>query len=138
MRARSTSSTSGKVTAGQPTATRATPPTSIASASERGRSPGPAKVDTKNSAGPDSSSSFATSSPSPSRSGKKYRKLPKMNPYDGIPNTRPAAADSAEKLYSSISKAFPGIVTDFEAKWKAWQTTWFPTNSPSFRFVPLT
>jgi hypothetical protein len=60
-----------------------------------------------------------------------------MNPYDRIPNANPAAVDSAEKLYSSINNSFPSVVADFETKWKAWQKTWFPANSPSSRYVPF-
>ncbi|KAM4064925.1 hypothetical protein HRG_012783 [Hirsutella rhossiliensis] len=54
-----------------------------------------------------------------------------MNPHDRIPKADPAAADSAEQLYSSINNAYPGALVDFEAKWQAWQKTWFPANSPS-------
>lgn len=57
-----------------------------------------------------------------------------MNPYDHIPQADPAAADSAEQLYSS-KNAYPGVLVDFEAKWQAWQKSWFPANSPSSRYA---
>ena len=39
-----------------------------------------------------------------------------MHTYDRIPDASPAAADSAEKLYSDIDTAFVGLVADFDQK----------------------
>ena len=65
------------------------------------------------------------SSQSPSSPGKEYRELPRMGPYDPIPEVSPAAGDSVNELYNSINRTFPGAVTNFEARWKAWKETWF-------------
>ncbi|CAA7261573.1 unnamed protein product [Cyclocybe aegerita] len=54
-----------------------------------------------------------------------------MNPYEQIPPPSPAAAYSAERLYSDIKKAFPGLVADFDSKWTAWTKTWFPNETPN-------
>lgn len=48
-----------------------------------------------------------------------------MGPYDPIPEVSPAAGDSVNELYNSINRTFPGAVTNFEARWKAWNETWF-------------
>lgn len=107
---------------------------SIPSASERdeGKTPARSRVSATVATLLSSSTPLSpVSPPSLLRSSTTYRQLPHMNPYDPIPPTDPAAADSAEQLYSSIKNVYPGILVDFEAKWQAWQKTWFPADKPS-------
>ncbi|KAF2456249.1 hypothetical protein BDY21DRAFT_364962 [Lineolata rhizophorae] len=47
------------------------------------------------------------------------------------PAASPAAADSAEKLYSDITTVFPDLIADFNNKWTAWAHTWFPNERPN-------
>lgn len=78
--------------------------------------------------GSDSESGSMLSLPSFSSRFGHYQQLSKMDPYDLIPAASPAAADSAERLYSDIKGEFPGLVTDFNNKWMAWTKTWFPNE----------
>lgn len=57
-----------------------------------------------------------------------YGKVSQMKPYDKIPDSESEATASAKRIYSNLKKEFPVFVEDFEAKWAAWVTTWFPKH----------
>lgn len=62
----------------------------------------------------------------------KYAQVYAMQPYDPIPLPTRAAQEWAVSNYKSVLKSSPGLVKKFEARFYAWQRSWYaPGKAPS-------